>query len=92
MILLGIYKILNSNYNLPINIGNPNECSINELIDVLNKLIKNENKILYLDLPENDPKKRKPDISLAKKILGWQPKISLIEGLRKTITYFYNYK
>ena len=53
----GIYKILNSNYNLPINIGNPNECSINELIDVLNKLIPNENKILYLDLPENDPKK-----------------------------------
>ena len=90
--LEGIYKTLNSSYNLPLNIGNPDEYSINELINILKKLIPNNSKILHLNLPENDPKRRKPDINLAKKLLGWQPRINLNEGLKKTIAYFYNYK
>ena len=88
----GIYKAMNSDYSLPINIGNPDEFSINELVSVLKKLIPTKSRITYLELPENDPKVRKPDISLAIKILNWKPTIELIDGLKKTIDYFYNYK
>ena len=88
----GIYKAMNSDYSLPINIGNPDEFSINELVSVLKKLIPTKSRITYLKLPENDPKVRKPDISLAIKILNWKPTIELIDGLKKTIDYFYNYK
>ena len=88
----GIYRAMNSNYSLPINIGNPDEFSINELVSVLKKLIPTKSRITYLKLPENDPKVRKPDISLAIKILNWKPTIELIDGLKKTIDYFYNYK
>tara|TARA_B100000963_G_C22589701_1_gene654884 strand:- start:351 stop:1286 length:936 start_codon:yes stop_codon:yes gene_type:complete len=88
----GIYKALNSNYNSPINIGNPVEHSINDLIDLIKKQIPSSSKKVYKDLPENDPKVRKPDISLAKRILDWNPKITLEEGLVKTINYFYKYK
>ena len=88
----GIYQLLNSNYNLPVNIGNSNEYTINELVKILKKLIPNSSEIEYFDLPENDPQVRRPDISLANKILDWKPKITLIEGLKKTIDYFYNYK
>ena len=59
---------------------------------ILKKLIPNSSEIEYFDLPENDPQVRRPDISLANKILDWKPKITLIEGLKKTIDYFYNYK
>ncbi len=88
----GIYSLLNSEYKLPVNIGNPNEHSINELISILNKLIPNSSKKTFLKLPENDPKVRRPDINLAKKTLNWSPKVKLEEGLKKTINYFYNYK
>ena len=88
----GIYKTLNSSYHLPINIGNPTEFSIIEVINLLKKLIKNNSKIEFLKLPENDPKVRRPDITLANKILKWEPKIDLEEGLIKTINYFYNNK
>ena len=90
--ILGIYMALNSNYSLPINIGNSNELTINELIDLLKKLIPSKSKKKYFQLPENDPKIRKPDISLAKKILDWEPKTNIEEGLKQTINYFYNYK
>ena len=87
----GLYKLINSNYNLPVNIGNPNEMSINELVKMLLRLISKKGKIKYYELPENDPKVRKPDISLAKSVLNWEPKIDIEEGLNKTINYFYNY-
>ena len=88
----GIYKLLNSNYKKPINIGNPNEFTIIELIEkIKNILPHSKNKIKFYELPENDPKIRKPDISLAKEILGWEPKIELEEGLKRTINYFYKY-
>lgn len=88
----GIYKALNSNYSLPINIGNPEEYSINQLVEILRKKIQTSSNVAYFNLPENDPKIRKPDISLAKNILKWKPKINLNKGLQKTINYFYNYK
>tara|TARA_B100001989_G_scaffold234671_1_gene195391 strand:+ start:3460 stop:4392 length:933 start_codon:yes stop_codon:yes gene_type:complete len=84
----GIHKLLKSNYQLPVNIGNPNEYSIIKLVEIIKKLTKSNNQITYLDLPENDPKIRKPNISLAKNILGWSPKIQLEEGLSNTIIYF----
>ena len=88
----GIYKLLNSDYKFPVNIGNPEEYSINKLVQILRKIINNSSKVKFLDLPENDPKLRKPDISLAKKILDWEPSIKIEDGLKKTIDYFYNYK
>lgn len=88
----GIYKLLNSDYKFPVNIGNPDEYSINKLVQLLRKIINNSSKVKFLDLPENDPKLRKPDISLAKKILDWEPSIKIEDGLKKTIDYFYNYK
>lgn len=88
----GIYKLLNSDYKFPVNIGNPDEYSINKLVQILRKIINNSSKVKFLDLPENDPKLRKPDISLAKKILDWEPSIKIEDGLKKTIDYFYDYK
>ena len=88
----GIYKTLNSNYQFPINIGNPNEYSIIKLVEIIQNLTSSKSNIKYFELPENDPKIRKPDIELASKILGWYPKIDLLEGLEKTINYFSNYK
>ena len=88
----GLYKLISSNYNYPVNIGNPVELSINELVKILKNNIISLSKIKYHKLPENDPKTRKPDISLALKILKWEPKVTLDDGLKKTINYFYNYK
>ncbi len=88
----GIHEVLNSTYNNPINIGNPNEYSILELVEIIKKLTSSKSKFKFLDLPENDPKVRKPDIDLALKILKWKPLVNLEDGLMKTINYFYKYK
>ena len=79
---------MNSSYNMPINIGNPNEFSINQLAKLIQKKINTNLKLVYKPLPEDDPIQRCPDISKAKKVLGWQDKISLDDGLDKTIDYF----
>jgi len=84
----GIYKLLMSNYKLPVNIGNPTEHSINNLVKVIKSKINTRSKIIYMDLPENDPKTRKPSIDLAKNVLQWEPKISLSKGLDITIKFF----
>ena len=86
----GIFKLLFSNYNNPVNIGNPDEYTLNQLLKLINQINNYNNEIIFKKLPENDPKRRKPDISLAKKILNWQPKISLRDGLIKTIDYYNN--
>lgn len=88
----GIYRTFNNNYNFPINIGNPVEHSIIELIEYLRRLIPSSSKIKYFNLPENDPKMRKPDISLAKKLFNWSPSTKIENGLVKTIDYFCNLK
>jgi dTDP-glucose 4,6-dehydratase len=85
----GIYKLLFSDYNYPINIGNPNEISIKDFAqEIINLTGKSDQKIVLKELPENDPLKRKPDIELAKNILRWKPKIQRKEGLRLTYDYF----
>ena len=72
----------------PVNIGNPIEFSMNELAEMVIGLTNSSSKIVYKDLPQDDPEQRKPDISLAKKEFGWQPEIPLEDGLKKTIRYF----
>ena len=86
----GLIKLMNSNKNVigPINLGNPVELTIKEIAETIKELTNSRSKISFKKLPEDDPMKRKPDISLAKKILKWNPRVSLKEGLTKTIKYF----
>ncbi len=83
-----IYKLLLSKEHNPINIGNPTELTINQIAKTIIKLTNSKSKIIYNPLPQDDPVRRRPDISKAKKILKWEPKVSLEEGLNKTILYF----
>ncbi len=84
----GIYRLLMSDYNLPVNLGNPYEMSINELAKEVIRLTGSRSKIIYKPLPEDDPKVRQPDITRAKTLLNWEPKVSLEDGLIKTIEDF----
>ena len=84
----GIYKLLLSNYSQPVNIGNPQEISIKKFGEEIIKLTGCKSKIIYKELPEDDPKQRKPNIDLAKRILNWEPKITREEGLKITLSYF----
>jgi dTDP-glucose 4,6-dehydratase len=84
----GIYKLLLSNYIYPVNIGNPNEITIKDFAQEIIKLTGTDQKIIYKDLPVNDPLQRQPDISLAKKTLNWQPKVDRSEGMKITFDYF----
>ena len=84
----GIYRLLLSDYPHPVNIGNPQEITIKEFGEEIIKLTGSKSKIIYHDLPKDDPKQRKPDISLAKEVLGWEPKYSRAEGLKPTLEYF----
>jgi len=79
---------MDSDYHEPVNIGNPGEFTIKELAEKVIKLTKSKSKIVYMDLPKDDPKQRKPDITLAKALLDWEPKVKLDKGLVKTIDYF----
>lgn len=87
----GMVKMMNSKkeFTGPVNLGNPGEFTIKELAENVLKLIpESKSKLVYKDLPEDDPKQRQPDITLAKKELDWEPKIKLEDGLKKTIEYF----
>jgi dTDP-glucose 4,6-dehydratase len=84
----GIYRLMMSDYHNPINIGCPREHTILELANIIIGLTNSDSKIVFRNLPEDDPKQRKPDITKAKNILKWEPKISLEKGLEKTIEYF----
>ncbi|MGV8018885.1 MAG: UDP-glucuronic acid decarboxylase family protein [Ignavibacteria bacterium] len=84
----GIYRLLKSDYTMPVNIGNPDEITINEFAEEIIKLTGTKQKIVYHPLPTDDPKQRQPDITKAKKILGWEPKISRSVGLKITYEYF----
>jgi UDP-glucuronate decarboxylase len=86
----GFVRLMNSDDSItgPINCGNPNEFTILELAEKVIKLTNSKSKIIYKPLPSDDPMQRKPDISKAKELLGWEPKIQLEEGLLKTIEYF----
>jgi dTDP-glucose 4,6-dehydratase len=84
----GIFKLMMSDYTMPVNIGNPEEISMKELAEEIITLTGSRSKIIYKDLPVDDPKVRQPDITKAKTILGWKPLVMREEGLRKTIRYF----
>lgn len=84
----GIYRLLMSDYAQPVNIGNPSEITIKEFAEEIIKLTGTTQKVVYKDLPKDDPKQRQPDITKAKQILGWEPKVSRAEGLRITYEYF----
>lgn len=84
----GILKMMDIDYKLPLNLGNPKEFTISELANLVLKLTDSKSKIENLPLPEDDPKQRQPNISKVKEMTGWQPKVSLEEGLKKTIEYF----
>jgi len=84
----GIFRLSQSNERFPTNIGNPNELTILEFAERIRAEFPNPPRIIYEPLPEDDPKQRRPDISKAKKLLGWEPKVSLEEGLRHTLKYF----
>ena len=84
----GIYRLLLSDYSDPVNIGNPNEITIGDFAQEIIELTGTDQKVIYKELPQDDPLKRKPDISLAKKILDWEPQVSREEGMRITFEYF----
>jgi dTDP-glucose 4,6-dehydratase len=84
----GIFRLINSNYHYPLNIGNPDEMTILELAEKIKKFTNSKSNIVYHDLPVDDPLVRRPDITKAKKILNWEPKINFDEGIQKTIEWF----
>ena len=84
----GIYRLLHSDYANPVNIGNPSEISISQFAEEIIELTGTDQKVIYKDLPVDDPKQRRPDITLAEKLLSWEPKVSRQEGLRITYEYF----
>ena len=79
---------MNSEYSYPINIGNDDEVTINEIASTLISILNSQSKVIYNDLPEDDPLKRKPDLTLAKKILNWAPKIDKKDGFEMLIKYY----
>ena len=84
----GIYRLLMSDYVFPVNIGNPDEISLKDFAEEILKLTNSNQKIAYKPLPVDDPKQRKPNITKAKEILGWEPKVDRAEGLKITYEYF----
>lgn len=84
----GIYRLLMSDYAEPVNVGNPSEITIKDFAEEIIKLTGTDQKIIYKDLPKDDPKQRRPDITRAKEILGWEPKVDRAEGLKITYDYF----
>src|SRR6188508_548676 len=84
----GIFRLLMSDYHMPMNIGNPNEITIGDFAEEIVKLTGTKQKVVYKPLPQDDPKQRQPNIEKAKKILGWEPKVSRAEGLKITYEYF----
>jgi dTDP-glucose 4,6-dehydratase len=84
----GIYRLLMSDYNLPVNIGNPDEITIGEFAEEIVKLTGTKQKVVYKPLPQDDPKQRQPNTTKAREILGWEAKVSRAEGLKITYEYF----
>jgi dTDP-glucose 4,6-dehydratase len=84
----GLYRLLTSQQNMPVNLGNPAEMTIAELAETIRRKTGSKSPIVFEPLPVDDPKVRQPDISLARKLLGWSPRVSLDEGLTATIAYF----
>ncbi len=84
----GIYRLLLSDYHMPVNIGNPSEITLLQFAEEILTLTGSKSKIVYEPLPQDDPKQRQPDITKASEILGWSPKVDRSEGLKRTLEYF----
>jgi nucleoside-diphosphate-sugar epimerase len=84
----GLMRLMLTSVHEPVNLGNPNEFTVMRLAGIILKLTGSQSKIIFKPLPQDDPRQRQPDISRAKQFLKWEPKVSLEEGLRKTITWF----
>jgi dTDP-glucose 4,6-dehydratase len=84
----GICRLLKSRANSPVNLGNPHEITVKELAQTVRELSKSKSKIVLRPLPVDDPRQRRPDITLARKLLKWKPKVALEEGLRRTLRYY----
>ena len=87
-LVAGIQKLLQSNENLPVNIGNPHEMTVLEFAKKIIEITGSKSAIVYKPLPQDDPQVRQPDITKAKRVLGWEPKVGLEQGLARTIEYF----
>lgn len=83
-----LYRLMMSDYDLPLNLGNPEELTIIEFAELIKTLCESDSEIVYEALPQDDPMQRKPDIAKAKAILGWEPKVGLEHGLKRTIEWF----
>jgi dTDP-glucose 4,6-dehydratase len=84
----GIYRLMQSREIRPVNIGNPTELTINEMADAVNRLVGNKRDHKFVPLPVDDPKRRWPDITRAREVLKWEPKVSVDEGLKRTLAHF----
>jgi dTDP-glucose 4,6-dehydratase len=84
----GLYRLMQSAERYPVNLGNPQEMSILEFAERIRRLTRSKSRIIHEPLPQDDPKQRKPDIAKARRILSWEPRVSLEDGLRQTIEYF----
>ena len=84
----GLYRLMMSEERYPVNLGNPREMTILEFAEHIRRLTGSRSEIIYRPLPEDDPKQRQPDISKARRVLGWEPRVPLDEGLRQTVEYF----
>ena len=84
----GIHRLLDVDYHLPVNLGNPHEMTVLEFAKKINELTGSQSRIVFHPLPQDDPQVRQPDISKARELLSWEPQVSLEEGLKKTIQYF----
>ena len=84
----GIYELLQSDINSPVNIGNPHEMTLKELAETVCRLSRSKSRLVYRPLPQDDPRVRQPDIRIARKRLHWEPKVPFEAGLQKTIAYF----
>jgi UDP-glucuronate decarboxylase len=88
-LIRALYMMMNQDEHIgPVNLGNPGEFTILELAQKVIEITGSKSKIIFKELPSDDPLQRKPDITLAKKLLGWEPKVQLDEGLKKTVPYF----
>jgi dTDP-glucose 4,6-dehydratase len=84
----GVYRLMLSDYALPVNLGNPTELTVLEFAKEIIRLTRSRSRIVFKPLPQDDPKQRRPDITRARKLLRWEPKVPLSIGLRKTVEYF----
>jgi dTDP-glucose 4,6-dehydratase len=87
----GIFRVMMSHYHLPVNLGNPSEYTIEQLADLIIKLTGSKSEVVYQALPTDDPKRRRPDITLARKLTGWEPTIAVEDGLARTVEWFKSY-